>query len=279
MTANSDPYTYPGTDVLRNKRNIQDAEKLKAFEAQAAAKRIYAFRLSPIEGNFDAKHLRAIHRHIFQDVYPWAGQFRTNRLAKQEYVGGPIFRFTPPEALESEAGLIFAGLKSRDWLRGLQREEFAAEAAKLLASINLLHPFREGNGRTQRLFLESLARKAGYSLAFDVISMERMVEASIRASRDDLAMMTRLFQEILDADRIKPLRRAIEFLDANRFPWNVNYLATTTAGQTYAGKLAGRDGDRFMMLDGNKRIVIGHARDLPADAKSGSEIRFTATWS
>ena len=146
----------------------------------------------------------------------------------------------------------------------------------LLVELNNLHPYREGNGRTQRIFVEALARQAGHALHFDVVSQERMIRASILSTAGDSTMMIRLFQEITDPERIRPLRRAIEFLAANRFPWNTTYLATATPGQEYAGKLVGRDGAAFMMRTDSDQIIIGQQADIPADIHSGEQFSFTA---
>ena len=87
MPDSSDPYTYPGTDVLRNLLDIRDLQQLAAFEANATTARLIELDAAPIEGRFDIAHLQAIHRHIFQDVYPWAGEFRTVNISK----GGHLF--------------------------------------------------------------------------------------------------------------------------------------------------------------------------------------------
>jgi cell filamentation protein len=276
MSESSDPYLYPGTDVLRNIPGIRNAEDLIAFEALNSGARMYEFSFQPIIGNFDTSHLKAIHRYIFQDVYPWAGQFRTTLLGKAQFAAGPITYFTPPHLLEHEAQRIFDGLHRANLLQGLSRPEFSRKAAHLLVELNTLHPYREGNGRTQRIFVGALARQAGHLLHFDVVSQERMVRASILSMAGDRTMMIRLFQEITDADRIRPLRRAIEFLAANQFPWNSTYLATATPGQEYAGKLVGRDGAAFMMRTDSDQIIIGRQADVPADIRSGEHFSFTA---
>lgn len=87
MPGSSDPYTYPGTDVLRNILDIRDPQQLAAFEANATAARLIELDAAPLVGQFDVAHLKAIHRHIFQDVYPWAGEFRTVNISK----GGHLF--------------------------------------------------------------------------------------------------------------------------------------------------------------------------------------------
>src|SRR5215469_14503940 len=96
MSESSDPYLYPGTDVLRNIPGIQNAEALTAFETLNSGARMYELTLQPITGNFDTGHLKAIHKYIFQDVYDWAGQFRTTMLGKAQSASGPISYFAPP---------------------------------------------------------------------------------------------------------------------------------------------------------------------------------------
>jgi len=276
MSESSDPYLYPGTAVLRNIADIRDVETLIAFETLNSGTRMYELRLLPTAGNFDTGHLKAIHKYIFQDVYPWAGQFRTTLHGKAQFAGGPVTYFTPPHLLEHEAQRILEGLRRAHLLKGLSRSEFAQKAAHVLVELNNLHPFREGNGRTQRIFVEALARQAGHAVHFDVVSQERMIRASILSMAGDSAMMIRLFQEITDSERIRPLRRAIEFLAANRFPWNTTYLATATPGQAYVGKLVGRDGTAFMMRTDSDQIIIGQQADIPADIRSGEHVSFTA---
>jgi len=276
MSDDSDPYLYPGTDVLRNVPGLGTSEQLAAFEAFNTAARTYELLQNPVAGGFDTAHLKAIHKQIFQDVFAWAGEFRTTPLGKAEYLGQPPIWFTPPHLLEHEADSIFEALRRAHLLRGLPRIQFARQAARLLAQINKLHPFREGNGRTQRVFVDMLTRRAGYELNFDVVSRERMVQASIEANAGILGMMTRMFEEITDADRIQPLRRAIAFLSREKFNWNETYIATTTAGLSYAGKLVGRDGDAFMMRADDNRILIGRSGDIDPVARSGEPIAFRA---
>lgn len=278
MSVGSDPYVYPGTDTLRNLANIRDPHELASFEAEATLRRGLELLRRPIlEGNnFNTAHLKAIHKHLFQDVYPWAGRFRTTELGKQEFGSGPVTYFTPRRLLEHEAERIFKALH-RTAIRRLPRPEFAREAALLLAALNTLHPFREGNGRTQRMFVQEVARHAGRPLYFDTVSRERMVRASILSTRGESSMMIRLFQEITDMDRVHRLRRAIAFLDANGFKWNDVYIATTTPGQTYTGRLAGRDQDAFMMRTVADQIVIGKQSDISPELRSGDELSFTST--
>jgi len=278
MSGGSDPYVYPGTDTLKNLANIRDPQELTTFEAEATLRRGLELPRRPIHGNFDTAYLKAIHKHLFQDVYPWAGRFRTTVLGKREFEGGPVTYFTEPHLLEHEAERIFNALHRAAPLRGIPSHRFAREAATLLAALNTLHPFREGNGRTQRACVQAVAQKSGHSLYFDTVSRERMVRASILSTHGDSSMMIRLFQEIADANRVKPIRRAIAFLDANGFKWNDIYIATTTPGQTYNGRLVGRDQDAFMMRTVADQIIIGKQSDIPPEARTEDQLSFTASW-
>lgn len=177
----ADPYVYPGTEVLINKEDLRDAERLGAFERQLSSVRsIYipaSFPITP-EG------YRAIHRHIFQDVYDWAGEYRSVAIAK-----GDLFALPP--YIEGEMERRFALIHREKDLRGFGADRFAARAAEHICEINAIHPFREGNGRTQRLFLKVLARQAGHDLRIDRMDREQWMRASIESfRRQDYAPMT-----------------------------------------------------------------------------------------
>ena len=90
-------------------------------------------------------------------------------------------------------------------------------------------------------------------------------------------MMTRLFEEIIDAKRIQPLRRAILFLTRESFNWNDTYIATTIAGENYSGRLVGREGESFMMRLDDNRILIGRAADISNSIRTGEQFSFRAT--
>ena len=108
-------------------------------------------------------------------------------------------------------------LRAENYLRGLSREEFSDRAAILLVELNGVHPFREGNGRRQRVFIVELARGAGHKLDFSCITRERMIQARIAGNeKNDRAMMQRLFNEIIDPVRVAALRKAIGSSKAQR---------------------------------------------------------------
>jgi cell filamentation protein len=278
--ATDDPYLYPGTRTLKNRKNIRDAKELQNFESQSVLRRYLEARQHPIPGNFDTSHLKAIHRRLFQDVYDWAGQFRVTPLGKEEFIGGPVTWFTAPGQVSSELDRVYSDLVRIGFLQGLTLTDFATRAASLFVSIFRIHPFRQGNGRAQRLFLDHLGQAADHELNFDVVSEERMIRASVDADRGDISTMRRLFTDILDPERYRALRAAVDFLekaDKRQFDWNKAYIAFTMPGQHYAGVLVGRQGDAFMMRNVIRgHVVVGRQSDIPENIRSGERLEFTA---
>jgi cell filamentation protein len=147
----------------------------------------------------------------------------------------------------------------------------------LLCEINRIHPFREGNGRAQRQFARQLADSLGFKLHFEVVSKERLIQASILSANGDVAMMERLLDEITDTERIQSLTKVIAHFERSRFAWNDIYVATTTPGQSYAGTFAGSDGMNFFFRDDENRIFVGNLKDLKRPVESGEKVSFTAS--
>ena len=274
----SDPYIDPQSGILRNKFGLTSQESLDRAEANAVSARSILVQLNSLKGNFDSEHLKAIHAYLFQDVYEWAGRFRTIPLAKADYVqGGRVTKFTAPDLIEQELKRVLDELADEHYLEGLPRREFARKVAALLSEINRIHPFREGNGRAQRQFVRQLADSLGYKLHFEIVSKERLIQASILSGNGNVAMMERLLDEITDTERIQPLTKVIAHFERSQFGWNDIYLATTTPGQSYAGTFAGSDGANFFFRDDENRILVGNAKDLKRPAESGEKISFTAS--
>jgi cell filamentation protein len=187
-----DPYVYPKTTVLRNLRDIRDAEQLSKFEAIATTRRTVELEHEPIAGRFDARHLQAIHHYIFQDVFEWAGDFRTVDISKS---GDPFaFHQHIVSSLEKMCGEL-----KREWhLAGSDLEHFASRGAYYLGELNAIHPFREGNGRTQREFIRELGLQSGLMLDWSQVSREEMIEASRRSLRVDNAGLEQVLKKALD---------------------------------------------------------------------------------
>jgi cell filamentation protein len=271
--------------VLKNKLGATTHEELQQLETPLVAARESEIRsgLGP-HGNFDAQHLKAIHRHLFQDVYEWAGHTRDEIVhlsdgtsATEPFMHKGDANFMAGPAIPSALDQISRSLREADYLRGLSREEFAHKAADTMARINGIHAFREGNGRAQRVFMEELAAQAGHTLDFSVVSQERMIEASIAANdRGDASAMRRLFDEISNPNRVEVLRTAEEQLDRLKYNWNERYIATVEPGHPVELTMVGIAGDQFMAHTGSQ-ILFGRASDLPKPhPEPGEEFTFVA---
>jgi cell filamentation protein len=165
-----DPYCYPGTTVLKNKLDLRTQKDLDSFEAEIVAQRAE----EPLPtGKLSYRHYRAIHRHLFQDVYSWAGKIRMVRISK----GGNMFCY--PESIEREMSTLFRALAGQRQFKCLTAGEFATKAAHFLAELNAIHPFREGNGRTQLTFLTLLAETAGHPLEMERLVPDEVMQAMI----------------------------------------------------------------------------------------------------
>ncbi|MEJ3651723.1 Fic family protein [Actinomycetes bacterium KLBMP 9759] len=191
-----DPYLDLDHGVLRNKLGITDPAELARAEAELVALRQYELHTSRLEGRYDLVHLQALHLWLFQDVYDWAGRIRTVTIGKNGQM------FCMPQNIHAFAGTIFGWLTDTGHLRGRTRPQFLAGATTLLAHICELHPFREGNGRTQRVFLTQLARDAGYRIRWIDMDPAQNVAAS-RASLDGDNDPLRAMLDTL-VDRIEP---------------------------------------------------------------------------
>lgn len=178
----ADPYSDPKSGVLINKLGIANASELADKEQHLTRLRIGELKQEPIKGDFDMKHLKAIHGHIFQDVYAWAGETRTVGIAKGDSL------FAPPSQIESYGEKVFKQI-SVDSLKGGFSGEFVKQVANHIADVNALHPFREGNGRAQRVFFEQLSKEAGRPLDFSKLNAAEWNKASAASMAGDNKLM------------------------------------------------------------------------------------------
>ena len=180
-------YCYPGTDVLINLQGERDPEKLASVERLFSGARLADLYRKPCPGRFDLKHLQKIHHYLFQDIYPWAGQLRRVDISKG-------FLFCHVAYIEHEANKLFAWLKEQKFFRGLGFDELMDKASHLFSEINALHPFRDGNGRTQREFLRELLLRTGYEVRYSMLKdPSLMIRASVAACNGDESLMRQLF--------------------------------------------------------------------------------------
>lgn len=181
-----DPYAYKGTTILKNKLGLRDAAQLEAFELEMTTLRA---REPLPRGKLDAIHYRRVHRHLFQDVYSWAGKYRTVRTAKD---GSP---FCYPEYIDGEMTKLFATLPAA--LGADDSNHFIAEAARFLSELNAIHPFREGNGRSQLAFMDMLGSDAGFPLDFARVRRDTFMPAMVESYAGNLEPLCRELGSLL----------------------------------------------------------------------------------
>jgi cell filamentation protein len=165
------------------------------FETQVAELRLIALEEEkPIRGRFGLAHLKAIHHYIFQDVYPFAGKLRLEDISK-----GNTF-FCKSEYIEQNLNALFARLKGENYLRGLTAEKFAERVSFYMSELNMIHPFREGNGRAIREFIRCLALEAGYDIDWSLIDSKTLLDATIIAVDENLKPLTECLLAIITKD-------------------------------------------------------------------------------
>jgi cell filamentation protein len=164
-----DPYSYKGTTTLKNRLGLRDSRLLESFELEMTTLRA---REPLPTGRYDAGHYRRVHRHLFQDVYNWAGKYRTVRTSK----GGNPFCF--PEHIPAQMDRLFSSLQGPSF-DTKDAEQFVTATAHFLAELNAIHPFREGNGRSQLSFVHLLGERAGYPFDFSRLQRGSFLPAMV----------------------------------------------------------------------------------------------------
>lgn len=176
-------YFYPetigrlGNGVLKNKFGLRDARMLRQFEYEYADFRAFQLRRIPglITRTFDAAHLRAIHGFLFQDTYEWAGQYRTVNMFKGD---SGFARIEEIEDYLQEAAFT---VTVTDWANATLGE-FSQQAATVFAYVNQVHPFREGNGHSSKMFMEHLAGLSTFRMDFSRVKPAEWNRASALSS-------------------------------------------------------------------------------------------------
>lgn len=184
-------YCYPPDHtVLKNRLDLRDAKALDRAERRL----VYLRQAEDIpDGDFDLAHLCAIHRHLFQDIFDWAGQIRTVEISKN----GNQFQFQ--RFIETGMADVYRRIQAHDYLRSLEPDDFAGLASEILGDINYVHPFREGNGRAQLHFIKQLAARAGHDLDLTKIEKDAWMEASRQAHQTNYQPLSQRLRETIRA--------------------------------------------------------------------------------
>ncbi|WP_095194222.1 Fic family protein [Pseudomonas sp. Irchel 3A7] len=165
------PDCYPGTDVLINLLNLRDSNDLD--EAERYLNEIASAQMEFVLPPYSLKTLQQVHRTLFGKIYSWAGELRTLGISKGDT------RFCVPEFIEGEVKKEFSKMAKAGWFEGYSRDLLVSSIAESYGTLNIAHPFREGNGRTQRIVFEFIIFNAGYSIDWGLAERQEWIDACI----------------------------------------------------------------------------------------------------
>lgn len=264
----ADPYVYPGTDVLRNKPGLRDSEALRRFEYEQTASRASELQGTPVPGKFDLQHLKAIHKHLFQDVYAWAGEVRTVNISK----GGDSF--ASPAFIESYTGQLAADLAKEHHLKGLDKPQFVERLAHHFSEFNAVHPFREGNGRATREFFAQLSKEAGYELDQTRIRNDagQWNRASAAAFKGDPQPLKQILEHVVRPERAVAFERDAPADALRAHPELKGAFMTLKAAEVYAASAVADQAARAAFMTQTRERISGtlHAGQLVDEPKTRS---------
>ncbi len=184
-------YCYPDSNVLKNKLNIRDNKLLKTAEEEITLIKQMELLKNPIKGNFSKAHFMNIHKFIFEDIYSFAGKIRREQISKADTM------FYPPNLIDRELDKVFAKIKEKNMLKETDKEKVFDNLVYVMAALNIIHPFREGNGRSIREFIRLMAKRMGYDLNWGNVEKEELSEASI-LSVDNYKVLIRILEACVE---------------------------------------------------------------------------------
>lgn len=167
---------YEGTSCLINKFDIKDETVLKELETTITLTKITEYSLNPLFNTFDVQHYKEIHKYLFGDIYDWAGEYRTVDMSKKGTA------FANADSIENLMSKCFERLNNKNLFQGLNFDDFVENLVDFYCVTNMIHPFREGNGRTQRVFLTQLINENGYDIDFFEIDTDELMIATIQSA-------------------------------------------------------------------------------------------------
>lgn len=171
-------YTYKGSNVIKNKLNIKDEKTLKKYETKMVAFKLSTIRFAKINKTFDEEHIKFIHKYLFGEIYDFAGEYRLENITKEN------FRFSEYQYIEENLKSIVKKINIEE-IKKLDFDTQISKISEIMTDLNVLHPFREGNGRTIREFTRELLNEIGYDVNFSEVDYELILDVSKKAVVDD----------------------------------------------------------------------------------------------
>lgn len=192
-----DPYLDEDTGILRNLLGAKTSQDLDHREAQIvyANEMILGYSHIMRSNNFD--ELSAIHKWLFGDIYDWAGKIRTVDIKKNSEQAE---FFLPKSKIVDASRYVFNELLSENALEGLSLNAFVKRLAYHYDQLNYIHPFREGNGRAQRIFWSRVVNSAGYEIDWSgTVGVENDEASRLAAEEMDRSALESMFKRIVYA--------------------------------------------------------------------------------
>ena len=172
---------------LINKFGITDEKRLALLESKISFAKASELIANHTVGKFDFSHYKSIHKYLFNELYDWAGEIRTVNISKKGT------NFIEVNEIEAVADACFKRLKDKNYFQNQSFDDFIDDIVDFYCTTNMLHPFREGNGRTQRIFITQLIQLNGYSINFDKIDTDELMMATIQAANGITDNLKRIF--------------------------------------------------------------------------------------
>ncbi|GAA5102336.1 BID domain-containing T4SS effector [Bartonella acomydis] len=265
-------YLYKNSNTLKNKYGIKDRQRLYTRCAHDAARAAVNFRYEPLPRKFDTAYLKTIHWNLFYKSFEWAGQTRDQTFTFEDgsiasmpamHPKGYDIPFAVGAQIQRELKQLERMLHAKNNLRGLSRQKFAENAAEVFMLLNHTHPFRKGNGRVQRMFMEKLGQAAGHKIDFSFITKERLTHACIAAMQQGNPQpMQHLFEDMTHPQKALVLKEFISHMrNAGLEEINNRIVVAAKEGETYDGTYRGMAAEGFVMeVDGV--FVVGNKDEL-----------------
>ena len=182
-------YTYKGTDILKNKLDIKDEELLKEYETRIVAFKIATISTANIPKEYTPERLKFIHKYLFEDIFFFAGEYRLENITKEN------FRFSEFQYIEENIKTIFDNINISE-MKKMPFNEFVKKISYIMTELNVLHPFREGNGRTIRELVREICFDCGYVIDWYEINHDDILKVSKKAIFDETGQIKMLRRSI-----------------------------------------------------------------------------------